>query len=184
MTHNKTRLADLCAARHVLSNMQMTSLPPTWSAVEAVQPVVKVDGGQDSPHRAPSAADCLDAPRLEYVNCVTGERTSQHPGARYFRGVVDEERKLQRGVRQGRPVSGSSTVRSARQLPRGVVVTTRGTLPQESPVTPTKKANRYVNKFKLRVSHEYCVYFQCLLGLKIVGPDSVHETNNNIPGKI
>lgn len=72
-----------------MSSMQSTPLPPTWTVVDEAGP----DGGTSSP-RSLVDGGCSDghSPSLQYVNRVTGETTSQHPGVKYFAGMIQRAR--------------------------------------------------------------------------------------------
>lgn len=88
--------------------MRTTRLPPTWAVVDTAT--------SDKPHcnsHNKASVDSLNnsrgtntiestendptaSTRLEYVNCVTGERTPQHPGTSYFLAQVESERSNNR----------------------------------------------------------------------------------------
>lgn len=94
-----TLKCPLCNAEHggcfrpIVSSMQNTPLPPTWtafaiakrsSAASSLHATHDDDTADDLPPRQPLL--------IAYVNRTTGERTCRHPGARYFSGLVDRAR--------------------------------------------------------------------------------------------
>lgn len=84
-----------------MSKMRNTRLPPTWAVVNATISDKKTsrlscisnnalaESGDES---SSSINNTPENTELEYVNCVTGERTPQHPGMSYFLAEVESER--------------------------------------------------------------------------------------------
>lgn len=93
-----------------MSEMRSAPLPPTWAVVE---PATTTQAGKTNSAQSPSPRGGVNAPvsplasssasaaalsvPIEYVNRVTGERTSRHPGTSYFLALVESERSRRKG---------------------------------------------------------------------------------------
>lgn len=110
------RQTNICTApilglfnRHIVSKMRNTRLPPTWAVVATTISDKKTNrlsciSHNASVHSRDDRSSINISPennenettssstRLEYVNCVTGERTPHHPGMSYFLAEVESER--------------------------------------------------------------------------------------------
>ena len=95
-----------------MSEMRNAPLPPTWTAVvSTVTDKIRSTqspprGGVDAPGLSstpPSSAAAALPVSIEYVNRVTGERTSRHPGTSYFMAAVESERNRQKGCGRSPP---------------------------------------------------------------------------------
>lgn len=101
-----------------MSEMRTTPLPPTWTIEEIVAgPTTPraprlMTTGSTSSYTADSEANLpasAIAPKLEYVNRVTRERTCTHPGTPYFLRAVEWERVSNQRQRRGEVVVVSGT---------------------------------------------------------------------------
>ncbi|CAM9568116.1 unnamed protein product, partial [Ectocarpus sp. 8 AP-2014] len=103
---------------HIVSEMRTTPLPPTWTIEEigASQTTPRASRftttGSITSYTADSEASpsaSAIAPRLEYVNRVTRERTCTHPGTPYFLRAVERQRVSNQRQRRGEVVVVSGT---------------------------------------------------------------------------
>ncbi|CAM9339534.1 unnamed protein product, partial [Ectocarpus sp. 6 AP-2014] len=104
---------------HIVSEMRTTPLPPTWTIEEigASQTTPRASRftttssitSYTADREADLSASAI-APRLEYVNRVTRERTCTHPGTPYFLRAVERQRVSNQRQRRGEVmvVSGTS----------------------------------------------------------------------------
>ncbi|CAN0229746.1 unnamed protein product, partial [Ectocarpus sp. 12 AP-2014] len=118
---------------HIVSEMQTTPLPPTWTIEE-------IGAGQTTPrssrftttgsttsYTADSEANLpasAIAPRLEYVNRLTRERTCTHPGTPYFLRAVERERVSNQRQRRGEVVVVSGTLPNANNSSHNSIIDT------------------------------------------------------------
>ena len=90
--------------RHLVSEMRTTPLPPTWMAVET-NPDDNNARDSSTANSTPAGSAAVSVKtasrRLEYVNRVSGERTSHHPGTSYFVAAVENERRRSRWQARG-----------------------------------------------------------------------------------
>ncbi|CAM9683809.1 unnamed protein product [Ectocarpus fasciculatus] len=120
---------------HIVSEMRTTPLPPTWTIEEIVadQPTsprasrFTTTGSSISSHTADSEASLSAsamAPKLEYVNRVTRERTCTHPGTPYFLRAVERERISNQRQRRGEVVVVSGTSPKANNSSHNSIIDT------------------------------------------------------------
>lgn len=105
--------------------MRTTRLPPTWAAVDTTISDKKTSRLSCNSHDASansrnnwggidntlehSEKEITASTRLEYVNCVTGERTPRHPGMSYFLAEVESERSKNKRSQEVIVLSAAST---------------------------------------------------------------------------
>ncbi|CAM9739610.1 unnamed protein product [Pylaiella littoralis] len=110
---------------HIVSKMRTTRLPPTWAAVDTTISDKKTSRLSCNSHDASansrnnwggidntlehSEKEMTASTRLEYVNCVTGERTPRHPGMSYFLAEVESERSKNKRSQEVIVLSAAST---------------------------------------------------------------------------